>query len=148
VTGGGTAAIIEPSGAAFPTPSGGTVYGAEDAALSGVALGSQHAGYTGSGYVDYLNASGDFIEWTVNVPTVGAYALTFRYANGGTTNRPLSISVNGTVVNDRMAFNPTGSWATWGNASLSATLPAGGSIKIRATAIGSSGSNLDCLIIQ
>jgi alpha-D-xyloside xylohydrolase len=148
VTGGGTAATIAPSGSAFPAPSGGTVYGAEDAQLSGVALGSSHAGYTGDGYVDFINATNDFVEWTINVAAAGTHKLKFRYANGGAANRPLAISVNGAVVNGSLAFAPTNNWTTWANASLDATLPAGSAVKIRATAIGSSGGNLDCLTVQ
>ncbi|WP_329050020.1 DUF5110 domain-containing protein [Amycolatopsis sp. NBC_01488] len=147
VTGGGTAATIIPSGAAFPTPSGVTVYEAETAVLSGVVVDSQHAGYTGAGYVDFVDNTNDFVEWTVSVAAAGAHTLKFRYANGGTTNRPLAISVNGTVVNGGLAFNPTGSWTTWANASLNVTLPAG-AVKIRAAATGSSGGNLDCLTVQ
>jgi alpha-D-xyloside xylohydrolase len=119
-----------------------------NAALTGVALGSQHAGYTGEGYVDYLNDANDFVEWTVSVAVAGTHTLKFRYANGGTTNRPLAISVDGTVVDASTAFPPTGSWTTWDNAILDAALPAGGAVRIRATAIGSSGSNLDCLTVQ
>ena len=147
-TGGGVAATIEPSGTSFPTPSGVAVYGAETATLSGVALGSQHAGYTGDGYVDFINDSNDFVEWTVNIATAGTHTLTFRYANGGTTNRPLAISVNDTVVNGGLAFNPTGGWTTWADASVAATLPAGGAVRIRATATGSSGGNLDCQTVR
>ena len=148
VTGGGTAATVEPSGAAFPTTSGGTLYEAETAVLSGATLHSENAGFTGTGYADYTNASADYVEWTVNVATAGTRTLNFRYANGSATNRPLSISVNGTVVNASMAFNGTGGWTTWGNASVNATLPAGASVKIRATAIGSSGPNMDSLTVN
>jgi len=150
VTGGGVAAMIGPSGSAFPAPSSLAAYGAESAVLSGVALGSQHAGYTGEGYVDYLNDANDFVEWTVSVAVAvaGTRTLKFRYANGGTANRPLAISVGGAVLDGSLAFSPTGSWTTWESASLDALLPAGGFVKIRATAIGSSGSNLDCLTVQ
>jgi alpha-D-xyloside xylohydrolase len=148
VAAGGTAAVVDPSGAAFPTPSAVTVYEVEDALLSGVARASQHAGYTGSGYVDYTNAANDYVEWTVSVATGGEHTLDFRYANGGTTDRPLAISVNGTVVKAQQSFPPTGSWAIWGNSYLTATLPSGSSVKIRATATGSNGSNLDSLTIR
>jgi hypothetical protein len=39
-------------------------------------------------------------------------------------------------------------WATWATATVSAALPAGRMVKIRATATGSSGSNLDRLTIS
>jgi alpha-D-xyloside xylohydrolase len=146
VTGGGVATTVEPSGTAFPTPSDRTVHDAVDATLGGVVIGSAHRGYTGNGYVDYTNATADFVEWTVPVPAAGPRALGFRHANGGTTDRPLAISVNGVAVGT-LPFSPTGSWTTWGIARLTAALPAGTSVKIRATATGSSGGNLDSLII-
>jgi alpha-D-xyloside xylohydrolase len=146
LTGGGTAATVEPSGAAFPTPAG--VFEAEDAALSGAVVSTANGGFTGTGYADYVHASGDFVEWTVNVATAGSHTLAFRYANGGTTNRPLSLSVNGAVINSALAFNPTGSWTTWGSTTLSASLPAGSAVKIRATATGSSGANIDNLTVD
>ncbi|MBL7260018.1 TIM-barrel domain-containing protein [Paractinoplanes lichenicola] len=146
VTGGGLAVTVEPSGAAFPAVSPTTVHEAEDAARSGPTLGSQHAGYTGSGYVDYANPSGDYVEWTVPVTTTGSYVLGFRYTNGGTANRPLKITVNGTAVTT-VAFLPTGDWKTWRTASATVSLPAGTAVRIRATATGASGGNLDSLSI-
>jgi hypothetical protein len=113
-----------------------------------VAIASQHRGYTGTGYVDYTNGANDFVEWTVNVAVTRTYTLTFRYANGGTTDRQLAISVNGTVIIPKLTFNPTDSWSTWANVSLNAVLPAGASVKIRATATGASGGNIDSLTIS
>ncbi|MEP6595153.1 MAG: choice-of-anchor D domain-containing protein [Ginsengibacter sp.] len=117
---------------------------AEQALLSGAVVGSTQTGYTGSGYADYVNASGDYIEWTVNATTAGSFSLKFRYANGGTTNRPLQLKVNGTVVNASLAFNPSGSWATWAVSSATANLIAGAN-KIRLTTTGSNGGNVDNL---
>ena len=147
VTGGGTAATVDPSGAAFPGTAA-SVYEAENATLSGAVVSAVNGGYAGTGYADYINASNDYVEWSVNVGTAGTHVLEFRYANGATTNRPLSISVNGTVVNSAMAFNPTGSWTTWGMAALNASLPAGSAVRIRATATGSSGANIDNVTVN
>jgi poly(3-hydroxybutyrate) depolymerase len=119
-------------------------YEAEAALLSGPVISTAHPGYTGTGFADYQNATGDFVEWTVNAPSAGSYTLAFRYANGGGTSRPLSIKVNGTVVNASLAFPPTGGWGKWSTVSMTATLTAG-SNKVRATAIGSSGGDVDNL---
>ncbi|MEV4641338.1 TIM-barrel domain-containing protein [Actinoplanes sp. NPDC049548] len=145
-TGGGTAVTVEPSGKPYPSPSAVTVHGAEDAALSGVALATRHPGYTGSGYADYSNASGDFVEWSVTVPAAGSYTLAFRYANGGTSDRPLTIAVNGAVVDAGKSFPVTGAWQNWQTTSLTTHLP-GGAVRIRAAASGSSGGNIDCLSV-
>ena len=121
-----------------------TTYEAESALLSGPIKSTAHAGYTGTGFVDYQAASGDFVEWTVNAPTAGAYTLAFRYANGGGSSRPLAIEVNGAVASSSLPFPSTGGWTAWSTVSLNAQLSAG-SNKVRATAIGQSGGDLDNL---
>jgi glucose/arabinose dehydrogenase len=119
---------------------------AENATLSGPAVSNIHAGYTGTGFADYLNASGDYIQWSASIAAAGSYTLTFRYAlvSGA---RPLSVSVNGTVVNTSLGFPSTGAWTTWSTVSITANLNAGTNT-IRTTAIGSSGPNVDNLVIQ
>jgi hypothetical protein len=117
---------------------------AEKALLSGAVVGSSQPGYTGTGYADYVNASGDYIEWTVNATAAGLFSLKFRYTNGGTSSRPLQLKINGTVVVSSLAFSPTGGWATWALSSASANLIAGTN-KIRLTTIGSNGPNVDNL---
>jgi plastocyanin len=117
---------------------------AENAFLSGAVVASSQPGFTGTGYADYVHASGDYIEWTLNTTIAGSFSLKFRYANGGTTNRPLQLKVNGTIIVASLAFNPTGSWATWSVSSATANLIAGAN-KIRLTTIGSNGPNVDNL---
>ena len=80
----------------------------------------------------------------MNAPAAGTYTLAFRYANASTSMRPLAIAVRGTTVNAGLDFPPTGDWTVWKTVSLSASLVAG-SNKVRATAIGSSGPNIDHL---
>jgi arabinoxylan arabinofuranohydrolase len=124
-----------------------TTYEAEAAVLSGPVVSSQYAGYTGTGYADYANASADYIEWTVNVASAGTHPLIFRYANGSTASRPLELKVNGVVVNSSLAFPATGAWTTWMTVTNSVTLNAGNNT-VRTTAMGSSGGNLDNLQVQ
>ncbi|QNF33731.1 carbohydrate-binding protein [Adhaeribacter swui] len=122
-------------------------YEAEQAILSGVVVAKNQSGYTGTGYADYVNATTDFIEWTVNTTVATSYSLKFRYANGGTTNRPLLLQVNGLTVAAKQDFTPTGGWATWSIASANADLRVGAN-KIRLTATGSNGPNIDHLVIE
>lgn len=125
----------------------GQTYQAESAALSGAVIANNHAGYTGTGFVDYMNAGGDYIEWTVNAAAAGSKALDFRYALGATAARNLSITVNGAVVNGNLAFTPTGAWTTWSILTVNANLNAGAN-KVRASAIGTSGPNVDNLSVR
>jgi hypothetical protein len=119
------------------------IYEAENAVLSGVVVSKTVSGYSGTGYVDYIHASNDYVQWTVNVPVAGQYKLQFRYGllSG---NRPLAIMVNGTVVAERLAFPATGSWTNWSTVSIMATLNSGTNT-VRATAIGKNGANVDYL---
>ncbi|WUO26704.1 glycosyl hydrolase family 8 [Streptomyces sp. NBC_00287] len=122
-------------------------YQAEHATLSQAAVASNHAGYTGSGFVDYTNVTGSYVEFTVDAATSGRTALTFRYANGTAAARPMDIVVNGTVVAPGVSFTPTTNWATWATRTVDVTLNAG-SNKVRATATSASGGpNLDRLTL-
>jgi hypothetical protein len=120
---------------------------AEDAVLSGAVKAVNRAGYTGSGFADYINASGDYIRWNVSVAEAGKYSLKFRYANGGTASRPLSVQVNGAVVNGSLAFAPSGAWTTWITVSLDANLIKGVNT-VQLTAVGQSGGNIDWLQVS
>jgi hypothetical protein len=127
------------------TPS--SVYEAENATLSQAAVASNHTGFTGTGFVDYTNTTGGYIEWTVNAATAGSTSLVFRYANGTAVNRPMDIAVNGTVVSAGRVFNATANWDTWADSTLTATLNAGINT-VRATATTANGGpNIDKLTV-
>ncbi|MDB5048261.1 MAG: carbohydrate-binding protein [Fibrobacteres bacterium] len=127
-------------------PQTSVVLPAENAVWSGPALVANHAGYHGSGFLDYTNASNDYIEWTAQVANAGTYNLAFRYAQQA-GNRPLKLTVNGMVVAASLPFPTTGSWDVWTTQNASAGLTAGGNT-IRLTAIGSSGGNIDELTVS
>ncbi len=119
-------------------------YEAEDAELSGVIIDTKHTGYTGTGFTDYNpNSPGGTITWNVNIPKDGDYALTFRYGHGGNDERPSEIKVNGEVVEEALAFDPTGEWNNWQTTSTVVHLNAGEN-EIVATGVGASGgANID-----
>jgi hypothetical protein len=125
----------------------GTEVQAENATISQGVVATNHANYTGTGFVDYNNVAGGYVEFTVNAASAGAVGLEFRYANASTANRPMTIAVNGTAVATSVAFNPTANWDTWAARTVNANLVAGTN-KVRATATGSTGGpNLDRLRI-
>jgi hypothetical protein len=129
-----------------PAGSPATVLEAESAQLRGAVVSRAVAGYTGTGFVDYLNATSDYVQWSVNVPTAGAYSVGFRYANGSAADRPLELAVNGLVVQSRVALPVTGAWTNWRSASALVTLAAGANT-VRLTAVGFSGPNVDSLTV-
>ena len=117
---------------------------AEQAVLYNAKIASNHQGFTGTGFVDYINSTGDFIEWTINKASAGLASLNFRYANGSLINRPLKLEINGKVETKALAFPPTGGWVDWSIATYTSNLNSGAN-KIKLTAIGSSGANIDHL---
>jgi glucose/arabinose dehydrogenase len=124
---------------------GATDLQAENATLSQAVVATNHTGFTGTGFVDYMNVTGSFVQFSVTSGTTGGASLEFRYANGTTTNRPMEIRVNNLVVAGNLAFNGTGNWDTWSTVTINVTLAAGTNT-VRATALTANGGpNLDRL---
>jgi glucose/arabinose dehydrogenase len=134
-------AIVVPNALAAPQAS--TVYEAENATISQATVANNHTGYTGTGFVDYTNTVGGYVEFTVNAPAAGSARLDFRYAFDAPDNRPMDVTVNGTAAVSNLGFPTTGSWTTWQVATTTVNLKAG-SNKVRATATTANGGpNLD-----
>ncbi|MFI9556783.1 glycoside hydrolase family 75 protein [Nonomuraea endophytica] len=125
-----------------------TEYQAESAVLSQASVATNHAGYTGSGFVDYVNAPGGYIEWSVNVAEAGVHTLTVRYANGTTAARPMDLAVNGATAAAGVAFPGTGAWSTWTDKQVAVTLAAGVNT-VRATGTTATGGpNVDRITVS
>ncbi|MFC0622543.1 PQQ-dependent sugar dehydrogenase [Kribbella deserti] len=123
-------------------------YQAENATISQGVVEANHVGYTGTGFVNYNNVTGSYVQFAVNAATAGPASLTFRFANGTTTDRPMTITVNGTTVATARSFAGTGAWTTWQETVLNTSLVAG-SNTIRATATTvNGGPNLDRLRVD
>ncbi len=120
------------------TPSAAADYQAEDATISQGVVESNHAGFTGTGFVNLDNVVGSYVEFAVTGP---AATVAIRYANGTTTNRPMN--VNGTSVD----FPGTGAWTTWAVATVPVNLAAG-THQVRLTSTTADGGpNLDRLTV-
>jgi chitodextrinase len=144
---GNVSAASAPVTATTSASSGTVDYQAELATLSQAAVATNHTGYSGTGFVDYTNIAGGYIEWTVNVAAAGSQSVAIRYANGTTVNRPMDISVNGAVSSAGLAFGATTNWDTWADRTLTVTLTAGANT-IRATATTANGGpNVDKITI-
>ncbi|MFE7129785.1 discoidin domain-containing protein [Streptomyces sp. NPDC057638] len=124
-------------------------YEAEGARYTaGSTVDSNHGGFSGTGFVNTPNATGAYVEWSVASPAARTATLTFRYANGTTVDRPMDVSVNGSVVAAGRSFGPTGAWTGWTDATLTVPLTAGTNT-IRTTATSANGApNLDRLDVE
>jgi Carbohydrate binding module (family 35) len=134
---------------ASPKPSPRVVrYEAEEAFVRLGKVESDHAGFTGTGFVNYDNVSGSFVEWRFKAARAGRVSMRLRYANGGAGNRSMDILVNGGVTAAKTLFSPTGEWTNWQIKTIDITLNAGPNI-IRAVAVSvEGGPNVDYLEIR
>lgn len=110
---------------------------AENASIGQGVVESNHAGFSGTGFVNYNNVVGSYVEYTITADLGGEHDLTFRYANGTTTDRPVSVTVDGAGA-QTVSFPGTGAWTTWQTRTAKVTLKAGPN-KIRATATTANG---------
>ena len=84
---------------------------------------TEHAGYTGSGYINTDNADGNGIDYRVNILSAGTYTFVFRYAS--TSSRPADLIIDDATVSG-ISFPDTGAWGTWSTtSSVQVTLTAG-----------------------
>lgn len=133
---------------ASPSSAAPVRYESETAAISQGVVESNHAGFTGTGFVNFDNVTTSSLEYTVTVPSAGPYSLKFRYANGTATNRPLDVAVNGTLVSNDLGFPGTGAWTTYQTVTANANLVAGTN-KIKTTSVvAEGGPNADSLTVD
>ena len=104
-------------------------YEAEDAQLAGGANAqTEHAGYSGTGYVGGMETEGASVTFTVDAEEAGDHDLTLGYANGphpspGLTKTVL-LSVNDGPAQPVTLAN-TSAWNSWGTSTETVALEAG-----------------------
>jgi hypothetical protein len=134
---------------AFEQPSGGgsaTRYEAEASpAVCTGTVDTNWSGYSGSGFCNGNNAVGAHAQFTVNASTAGTATVSVRFANGGTTDRPADLVLNGSTV-QTVSFPGTGAWNTWGTKTAVTVSLAAGSNTIRLSPTTANGlANIDYL---
>ncbi len=144
------AAVLVPTGLASAAPTVRAVvdYQAENATISQGLVESNHAGFTGTGFVNLDNVVGSHLQFSVTAAAAGPAPLTFRFANGTAVNRPMDITVNGTLVSDELAFAGTGAWTSWQDRTITATLVAGANTVRATSSTVNGGPNLDRLRVD
>ncbi|WP_163539855.1 TIM-barrel domain-containing protein [Gracilibacillus sp. YIM 98692] len=106
---------------------------AEQASLSGDTVSTQssvnnnHAGFTGTGFVDSMDQVGAKVTFYPKVKTSGQYDIQVRYANGSGADQTLSLFVNGDYEK-QVTFSATTSWDDWATVSVPVSLDSGQSI--------------------
>ncbi len=121
-------------------------YEAEDATLSGPKVASNQSGFSGTGFVDYINKNNDYVEWTVDFAATAPYRFSFRYANGSNAARSMRVTLDGQEIGTVLGTS-TSSWTAWRSEDLDPVSITAGEHRIRLTALGNSGPNVDYLQI-
>ena len=125
-----------------------TRYEAETALISQGKVDTNHTGYSGTGFVDYTNTAGGYIQFTVQATRAGSMLVRLRYANGSAAGRPMNIVVNGVVAIRGMAFDSTTAWTNWRVRTFRLNLNAGPNVVRAVAASANGGPNVDYLEIE
>ncbi|MBA3698193.1 MAG: carbohydrate-binding protein [Planctomycetes bacterium] len=93
---------------------------------------------TGGGYNVGWTRTGEWLEYTVNIPSSGTYAASLRVASG-TAGGSVQFSIDGVVLGSALSVAGTGGWQTWRTV-VSDGLPlTAGTRVLRLTFIGGTG---------
>lgn len=84
-----------------------------------------NSGFTGEGYANVDNSSSSFVKYGVTAKEAGKYTLFVRFANGGGTSRPGSVSIGDKVILESFDMKSTAAWTSWETATIELELPAG-----------------------
>ena len=80
--------------------------------VQGGGISSNVPGFTGFGFVDGMDAAGDSITWSADVPESSTESLIFRYANASGHVVKAQVYVNDLHVGE-VQFPSWGEWSTW-----------------------------------
>lgn len=125
---------------------------AESTTLTGLAVATDHAGFTGTGFVAGYESVGNALTFTTSVPSDGSYDLAMRYANsqggdGKTKTRTLSVVVDGQAPTT-ISLDPGQNWGDWRMATTALNLTAGThTIKVERSAADDGQVNVDSLAV-
>ncbi|MFJ1947516.1 DUF1080 domain-containing protein [Streptomyces albidoflavus] len=129
-----------------------TLYEAEEAALTGGAgVDTEHAGYSGGGFVDNFGKQGASVAFDVTAPQAGTYDVGLRYSNGpdpAPGTKTVSLHVNGEKVRQAELASTT-DWKTWRTATEKVELREGRNTVAYSYDDGDSGHvNLDMIAVH
>ncbi|MGW9345778.1 family 16 glycoside hydrolase [Streptomyces albidoflavus] len=129
-----------------------TLYEAEEATLTGGAgVDTEHAGYSGGGFVDNFGEQGAAVAFDVTTPKEGTYDMGLRYSNGpdpAPGTKTVSLHVNGEKVRQAELASTT-DWKTWRTATEKVELREGRNTVTYSYDDGDSGHvNLDMITVH
>jgi alpha-glucosidase (family GH31 glycosyl hydrolase) len=140
------------AGHTVPDCAVGVLCEAEELAVHGPGIATDHRDFTGSGFAAGFQTTGDAIGFLATPATAGSYQLSVRYANstggdGQNVARTLSVSVDG-GPGRTITLPPTANWDTWAVATVPLDLAAGRhEVSVARTAADTGNVNIDSLAV-
>lgn len=117
---------------------------AEEAVLSLANVSANIPGYSGDGFVDFINTAGGSIKWEVAMDFAGVYEASIVYANPSAQDRTMIATLDNRFL-DTVQFSSTGSLSNWGEQLIYLPLSSG-SHQLELSAITNEGGpNIDYL---
>lgn len=120
-------------------------YEGEGARMISAVFEDEHPGFSGSGYANFNNELGSALEFFIVVAEDGSKTIRIDYSNGSDTQRPVSVSLNGTVVMESMGFSPTADWDSWDSQMIDLNLTSGVNTLTLTSVSEDGGPNIDRL---
>lgn len=111
-------------------------------------IDTQHAGYTGTGFVDFTNAVGSklILEFSIAEEMPSAKVLV-RWANGKNDDRAMSVIVNDELQIASVPFGYSGGFTTWVETEITLNLRKGTNRIIFTSLTSNGGPNFDRITI-
>ena len=99
-------------------------------------------GFLEKGYYNFENTLSSYGVWEIFSQKEAKTTLTIRFANGGTSDRNMALSVNGKSVGS-VSFPSTSAWTTYDEAKIDVTLKAGVNTLKLSSMTSDGGPNVD-----
>ncbi len=123
-------------------PCAGSIQGEDASDFDGV-VESTNAGFVGDGYINTSNAVGSYVSWIIHSQEATTADLIFRYANGSSADRPVSVSVNGSEQQASISMPSTSAWTTWASVTVPIEFAQGENVITLTALTGEGGANID-----
>jgi len=123
-------------------------YAAVDGEFTDAYVENTNAGYTEEAYLNLYNEAGTSASWNVSASSAGVYALTVRYANGGTSDRTVQVTLNNQIVYWTLEGKTTGAWTTWEEETIYIPLSAGVSSLTFTSMTADGAANIDYISLK
>ena len=107
-----------------------------------------NAGFTESAYLNLDNKENTSASWNVSADSDGIYAVTVRYANGGTADRAVSVTVSNQIQSWTLQGKTTGAWTEWQEETIYLPLQSGLNQITFTSRTADGAPNIDYIAIQ